>query len=390
MLSLEADGFRRSVVGIVLGLAIIGAWLGWFVLARISLYEVSSAARLEMDRAVHPVVALVDGVVVRTRVTLGQDVKESEDLVELNSEQQRLQVGEERTRLAALAPQLNSLHQEIAAEEQALLDAQKGARAALDGARAQLHEAETTAQFAAAQGERFARLYSEGQLSEVDYLRSKAEIEKSKAGADALRLSVDREEQDQRKQESERRARLERLRGEASAIEGHASTSTATIQRLEYEIQRRHIGAPATGRVGEVAKLEVGSFVAAGEKVAAVIAPGHLKVVADFVPSGTLGRVRIGQPAQLRLDGFPWAQYGSVSATVSGVASEVRDGRVRVEFEVKPDPGSPIHLEHGLPGSIEVLVERISPARLVLRFLGQLLTTRRAPVPNGDGDSGSL
>ncbi len=389
MRSLEADGFRRSVVGIALGVAIIGAWLGWFVLARISLYEVSSAARLEMDRAVHPVVALVDGVVVRTRVTLGQDVKEDEGLVELNSEQQRLQLDEERTRLAALAPQLDSLHQEIAAEEQAVRDAQKGARAALDGARVQLHEAETTAQFAAAQGERFARLYSEGQLSEVDYLRSKAEIEKSKAGAEALRLSVDREEQDQRKQESERRARLERLRGEASAIEGKAGTSTATIQRIEYEIQRRYIRAPATGRVGEVAKLEVGSFVAAGEKVAAVIAPGHLKVVADFVPSGTLGRVRTGQPAQLRLDGYPWAQYGSVPATVSVVASEVRDGRVRVEFEVQPDPGSPIRLEHGLPGSIEVLVERISPARLVLRFLGQLLTARRSSIPNGDDSAES-
>ena len=61
----------------------------------------------------------------------------------------------------------------------------------------------------------------------------------------------------------------------------------------------------------------------------------------------------------MRLDGFPWAQFGSVEARVTRVASEIRDNLVRVEFEpLSGNARSPVALQHGLPGSIEVTVEQ--------------------------------
>jgi hypothetical protein len=95
-----------------------------------------------------------------------------------------------------------------------------------------------------------------------------------------------------------------------------------------------------------------------------------------------LGRIRPGQP-RLRLEGFPWTQYGSLAATVSRVASEVRNGRVRVELSVGPDRASPIPLQHGLPGNVEVQVERMAPATLVLHTAGKLLAH---PVTGGPGE----
>ena len=82
---------------------------------------------------------------------------------------------------------------------------------------------------------------------------------------------------------------------------------------------------------------------------------------------------RPGQPARLRLDGYPWAQYGLVKARVSSVASEVRDGLVRVELGIEPEVPAGIVLEHGLPGELEVEVETASPAMLVLRSVGKLV-----------------
>ena len=105
-----------------------------------------------------------------------------------------------------------------------------------------------------------------------------------------------------------------------------------------------------------------------------------MRAVAEYTPSAALGRVRPGQPARLRLEGFPWAQYGSLRATVAVVASEPRDGRVRVELELQPDPGSAIPLRHGLPGTAEIEVERVSPATLVLRAAGKLLARPAGPA----------
>jgi hypothetical protein len=79
--------------------------------------------------------------------------------------------------------------------------------------------------------------------------------------------------------------------------------------------------------------------------------------------------VRAGQTARLRLDGFPPAQFGNIGAVVSTSAHELRDGRVRVELALTGLPGG-VPAQHGLPGRVEVEVEQLSPAALVLRAAG--------------------
>jgi membrane fusion protein (multidrug efflux system) len=102
---------------------------------------------------------------------------------------------------------------------------------------------------------------------------------------------------------------------------------------------------------------------------------GKLRVVAEFAPEAAFGRIRPGQPARMRLDGFPWLQFGTISATVDSVAGETRAGRVRVELEVLADPTSAIPLQHGLPGTVEIEVERVLPAKLALRIAGKIATS---------------
>ena len=129
-----------------------------------------------------------------------------------------------------------------------------------------------------------------------------------------------------------------------------------------------------TTRGASTTNLQAGSFLEAGDRIGAVLASGRLMVVASFPATGALGRVRPGQPARLRLAAFPWMQFGTVPAVVSNVATEVRDGGVRVELEVLPEAPSSIMLQHGLPGTVEVEVERVTPATLALRSLGRRLS----------------
>jgi membrane fusion protein (multidrug efflux system) len=173
----------------------------------------------------------------------------------------------------------------------------------------------------------------------------------------ALRFEVSRLEKDQRTKESDRKARLERLKREMAQLKGQMATTAETIERLKYEIEKHHIRAPVAGRLGEVANLRMGAFASEGDRLGAVVPPGKVKLAADLRPSVALGRSRPGQSGRLRLKGFPWTQYGSISAAVASVASEVRDGWIRVELTVHPDPASPIPLQHGLPGTLEVQVE---------------------------------
>jgi len=59
---------------------------------------------------------------------------------------------------------------------------------------------------------------------------------------------------------------------------------------------------------------------------------------------------------------------------VTRVAQEVRDGKVRVELALDAHSSFRGELEHGMPGTLEIVVERLSPLSLVLRTAGEWLT----------------
>ncbi len=119
--------------------------------------------------------------------------------------------------------------------------------------------------------------------------------------------------------------------------------------------------------------MRVGAVVDEADRLAAIVPESPLRIVAQFAPAAAIGRVRVGQPARVRLIGFPWAEYGSLQARVTAVADELRDGLVRVELGVASLPAN-LPMTHALPGSVEIEVERVRPAWLVFRSLGGLLT----------------
>jgi membrane fusion protein (multidrug efflux system) len=374
--SLEADGPRHGTISLLI-LALLIMWAVWSFCGRVRVYEVTQEARLEVDSAAHPVAAPVDGRVVETRMAIGRAVREGEVLIMLDAEAQRLAIRERRARQGALAVRLDALRREIQAEREAGAAQREERAIAIAVARAQVAEAEARARLAGCQLERLAALRARQAASVEEFQKARAEAEVSRATVRTLALVTDRIGQDQRVQESERKTRLAKLECEAVVLQGESAIAEAAIAALEHEAALHVIRAPVSGRVGELAaELRAGSVVRAGERIGCIIPPGEPRAVALF-PVAAVGRVRPGQAARLRLDGFPWTQYGTLPATVAGVGDEARGGVIRVELTLAPDPASAIPLGHGLPGSAEVEVERISPATLILRAAGQFLMVRR-------------
>jgi membrane fusion protein (multidrug efflux system) len=304
-------------------------------------------------------------------------VRAGETLVELDSSPERMQVSEERTRVAAIAPQVESLRRQIAAEEQSRAEERQTSRIAAEQARANARQAEAPATYNAAEIDRLQKLHEGGLIPEREFQKGRAEAQQTRYTADREQIAIKRIEQEQRTRESDRDARIRALETEIAKLEGQASSSRAAIQRLENEIDRRVVRAPVAGRLGEASALRVGAVLKEGDRVAAIVPDGRLLVVAQFPAQAALGRIAPGQRAKVRLDGFPWAQYGTVAATVARVASEIRDGSVRVELAVDDGQPSRIPLQHGLPGSVEVTVEQVTPAALILRTAGRLIASPR-------------
>jgi membrane fusion protein, adhesin transport system len=356
-------------------LLLMALWLAWFFLGRVNLVEVSRQARLETRQAPRPVSAALAGRVARSGLAIGQEVREGEVLVELDASAPQLRLAEEQVRQKGLAAQIAALRIELNALARVGEAGQQVAQAAVQGAQFRSQEAAAGLAFANEQARRLKEDSLAGGVAQVDALQAAAEARKLSASHEALNAEVRRLDADGRTRSAQAQAQLDNLRRSGASLDGEMQSSRALMARLQLDIEQHRLRAPVAGRIGEMAPLRVGDVVAAGQKFASVVPADELIVVAEFDPAGVLGRVRAGQAAQLRLEGFPWAQHGSIAATVSRVASEIRDGRVRVELTPRVSANSPLVLQHGLPGAIEIVVDQVSPALMLLRTSGQMLST---------------
>ena len=258
------------------------------------------------------------GRAVRVNLPVGGRVSAGDILVELEADAERLARDEARARVAALGPEISAVRQEIAAEERRDADEQQGAVVARNEQRALLRETQATAALADEEARRLARLRADGIMPEVEEL-GPAPPPSSAAPRPTRPPQRSRGSNSSRRpHESDRLVRIQRLRGTLSRLEGEGSTAAAAVKRLDYDVERRVLRAPIDGRIAEAAELRVGAVVDEGDRLAAIVPEGVLRVVAHFAPASAIGRAPRG-PARSR----PASRL-----SVGGVRQRARQRRV--------------------------------------------------------------
>lgn len=369
--SLEKDNGRvaATALGVLLLLAV--GWLVWMLKARITVYEVSTKTRLEVHGSAYSIHSAVAGKIAAIEVKLGQKVEKGQLLVRLDSAVEEQRLATSRARLEALDPQIAVTASELKATRGAVIAEVAAGSAAMRQAKARSKEADIKTQLAERESSRYKKLGDAVSVQESDRVVASAQM--SKAAHDAMLLDVRRLRSEQRLRQRSGEAKVATLRRELATLQGERQALLATVAELHQIIERHAVRAPGDGVVGELQPLQIGAYVTEGAKLASVLPNGELVLIAEFEPSSALGRVRPGQSGEFRLAGFPWLEYGTVKVRVIQCASEVRNGTVRVELLITEGQKSLVPFQHGLPGTVEVAVEQVSPLELLLRSLGRRL-----------------
>jgi HlyD family secretion protein len=162
-----------------------------------------------------------------------------------------------------------------------------------------------------------------------------AQLEAARAAEDLARTNLDREERllssgattraavdqlagRQRAATAERRAAAEKLRSlregarsqEVAGADARAGAAAASESLATQRVDLYHLQAPAPGLVLDVL-VEPGEVVAAGAPVVVIADPAH-PFAEVFVPQADIAGVRVGQPAQVEVDGDPRRFAGRV------------------------------------------------------------------------------
>lgn len=352
------------------GAVLLLGWIVWLVFGTVPLYEVSRSARLEVSTASHPLAASRGGRVVASGLVIGRAVAVGEPLVELDARAESLELAEAQARVHDTAAQLDALRAEIEAEIAAAAAALERNRLQEAEAEARLRAARARAEHAREELARADELLESGAVTSAEVSLRRRDARAEEAAAEAARHTAAGLVAQTRADQRERDVRLARLRRTAAELRGDTAVDAAIARRLAVAVDQRTIRSPVAGRIGSGLPLRPGTVVDAGQVLGTVIPEGRIRAVAMLAPAA-LGRVRPGQRARVRLEGFPWSQFGTLPARVEQMATEPVGGAVRIELALTDPAEAAMPLSHGLEGEVEVLVERVAPWRLLLRLAGQ-------------------
>jgi len=270
----------------------IGFGFIYAVFARID-EVVIARGELKGMGAERPIKAPVSGVVSGIPVTEGELVSQGQVLIQFDSE-----VSNERLRSLEHQKELESsrLTKEIQAFE-----------ARTDSLRAQLKSLQKTLKLEASIIDRMTGMVNQGAIAEVQYLRQKNQLQELQSEIAQTEATLREVQAESIKSEQQIQRELSEL--ERQIVEANKSK--------EYKSLR----APVKGYVFNLIVASPGYAAKSGETLLKIVPDGTLEA-SVFITNADVGFLRPKMPAQVRVDAYPFTQYGDIPGELKRVGKQ--------------------------------------------------------------------
>ncbi|MFM8331839.1 MAG: HlyD family type I secretion periplasmic adaptor subunit [Candidatus Methylumidiphilus sp.] len=162
---------------------------------------------------------------------------------------------------------------------------------------------------------------------------------------------------------------------QAAALE-QALIKTNTRERLT------RLTAPVAGAVQQLAVHTVGGVVTEAQALMAIVPADNPIEVEAFIQNKDIGFVKPGQPAELKIETFPYTKYGTLHAEVASVSHDainddkrglVYSCRVKLRRTTIQVDGAEVRLGSGMAVAVEI---KTGKRRVIEYFLSPLIQYR--------------
>lgn len=177
--------------------------------------------------------------------------------------------------------------------------------------------------------------------------------------------------------EKDLEARLLQLTAEQKEYEQKLEMNLfSTYQKLKNQMnqwkQKYTFTAPYTGKLEMLKFWKENTFVKAGEEVFAILPSKNPVMAQVLIPSQGAGKVSTGQEVIIKLDDFPYLEYGAVTGKVKSIStisnqteeimaqSKVNSYLVNVELpeQLTTNYGTTLNFKHDIKGMAQILVKK--------------------------------
>lgn len=349
------------------------------------------------------------GKVARIAITEGEEVKAGQVLVEMDTE---LALGEVSRISQMLAADKIQLSQKQAMIDRTLLQAQT--RAAITKAESQAQEAaiaESTSKAATtrqlltqlradeaafkARRERLKPYVEQGALAKEQLFEAEqalrdrtraittsvGNLQQALAQANQLKAGLIQKLASGRTTQLETIQLLGQQKVEMTQLKGKIDETQNLLHSASAKLKQRFLYAPVDGYVSSLNIRNIGQVVQPGQTVAEVAADNAPLVLLASLPNQEAGFVKTGMPVKVKLDAYPYQDYGIVPGKVISISPDSkRDERLgsvyRVEVALERNSITAKHqtikFKPGQTASADIIIRRRRIADILLEPFRQL------------------
>jgi membrane fusion protein (multidrug efflux system) len=270
---------RLIVPALVILAAVAAIWFGarWLLVGRF--LETTNDAYLKADAMI--VAPRVSGYVTEVLVAANQDVEPSQVLVRIDDGTYHAMAAKAQADVDTADADIKRLQAEVA-HQQSVAEQAQAAQAV----------ATAKAAYAGREAERYGQLSESGAVShqQVDQTRTlsgqtSAELAEAQAAVTSAARAVDV------------------LKAQVGQAESAREAARASLQSAKLDLNATELRSRIKGRVGDKT-VSIGQYVVAGTRLMSVMPLQDIYLEANYKET-QIGRLRIGQPAEIRVDALP-------------------------------------------------------------------------------------
>ncbi len=206
-------------------------------------------------------------------------------------------------------------------------------------------------------------------------------LAKSLGEADRLSatLAQKREEENQTKVASQQQT--QQLEIQLSQIHAKIAQNQVLVEASRTKLKQRFIHSPVSGIVSTLKVRHHGEVVQPGQPIAEIAPKDQPLVLSTFLPNQEAGFVRLGMAVQVKLDAYPFQEYGIIPGKVITISPDTeadnQRGQVyRVEVQIDQryitKDGQRIPFKSGQTATAEIVTRQRRIADLLLDPIKQL------------------
>ncbi len=153
-------------------------------------------------------------------------------------------------------------------------------------------------------------------------IESQGGLDKSVVEIQELQTRMAQKRSEQQRLELGTQQQLQQLAIKITDIQAKINETTTLLKQAQAQLKQQFLRSPVAGTVSSLNVHNIGEVAQTGQTIAEIASSKSPLILSALLPSGEAGFVKVGMPVQVKLDAFPYQEYGVIPGKVTFISAD--------------------------------------------------------------------